>query len=95
MDFERVDSCHSTWMLDTERRRYCRLPAGVKVERTALEGMWEPYFGLEMDEGGAYVLALNESGSRLLRFWRHTDPCPHCAGDRTEELALEATRETD
>ena len=91
MDVERVDSCHSLWLLDRDQQRYCRLPAGSKADRSALEGAWEPLYGVEVEADGAYVLALNRSRSRLLRFWRHADPCPHCAAERTEEFALEPT----
>jgi hypothetical protein len=33
---------------------------------------------------------LNESGTRLLRSFRHTDPCDQCGPGQTTELSLEA-----
>lgn len=86
---ERFESCHSVWVLDTDGRRFCRLPRGAKVEPGVMNDRWEDYVDFEVHEDGAHVLVLNESRTRLLRFWRHTDPCPHCAGDRTEELHVE------
>lgn len=90
MGFRRVDSCHSTWLIDAERRRFCRLPRGSKVERASLESRWEPYYEFEVSAHDvAYVLALNETRTRLLRFWEHTDPCPHCEGEATAEVEVE------
>jgi len=86
---ERIDSCHSVWVLDTEDKRFVRLPQGSKADAAALRGKWEPYFGYEVHDDGAHVLALNEAGTRLMRFWEHTEACPHCARDKTEELRVE------
>lgn len=101
---ERVESCHSTWLFDTDRMRFRRVPRGLPVDGLALERDWEPYFGLELAaESGAFAVVLNESGTRFLRSWRHTEPCGHCSpappadvditdvditGDVTAEIAL-------
>lgn len=90
---ERIDSCHSVWVLDTEEKKFVRLPRGSKVDPGALQGKWERYFDYEVHDDGAHVLALNKSGTRLLRFWEHGDPCPHCARDKTEELRVEPIAE--
>src|SRR5207302_862238 len=77
---ERVDSCHSTWLFDTERMRFRRVPIGISIDSPTSESDWEPYYGLEIaPESGAFSVALNENQTRLLRSWRHTDPCPHCS----------------
>jgi len=86
---ERIDSCHSIWVIDTEDSRFCRLPRGSRVDLTTLRGDWEPYYDFEVHDDGAHVLVVNPSRTRLLRFWKHTDPCPHCASDRTEELSVQ------
>ncbi len=91
---ERFDSCHSVWVLDTQDRQFVRLPRGSNLDPNALSDKWEPYFEFQVHDDGAHVLALNESKTRLLRFWEHTDPCPHCAGDRTEELRVEPVEGT-
>lgn len=87
------DSCHSIWVLDTEAKRFVRLPRGSRIEPGVLQGKWEDYAEFEIQDDGAHVLVLNDSGTRLLRFWEHRDPCPHCAGDRTEELRVQPAEE--
>jgi hypothetical protein len=87
---ERMDSCHSIWLFDTERMRFRRAPRGSNLD-FSLESDWEPYYGLEISpESGAFAVALNESGTRFLRSWQHTEGCEHCSapGDVTTELAI-------
>lgn len=89
---ERIDSCHSVWLFDTERMRFRRVPKGTDVTSPALESDWVPYHGLEISpESGAFAVALNASRTRLLRSWRHTEPCEHCSTgevDVTSEVSL-------
>jgi hypothetical protein len=88
---ERVDSCHSIWIFDTERMRFRRLPRGTNVDGITLESDWEPYYGLEVSpDSGAFAVALDEARTRFLRSWRHTEPCSHCSapGDVTGELTV-------
>jgi hypothetical protein len=96
---ERIDSCHSVWLFDTERMRFRRVPKETNVDAPALESDWEPYYGLEIaPESGAFAVALNESRTRLLRSWRHTDPCEHCSPgadlDVTAEVSLQPSDQT-
>ena len=89
---ERIDSCHSIWLFDTQRMRFRRVPKDTSVSSPPLESDWEPYFGLEVSpESGAFAVALNESRTRLLRSWRHTSPCEHCSTDN--EIDLDVTGE--
>jgi hypothetical protein len=91
---ERIESCHSVWLFDTERMRFRRVLKETSLDTPALESDWEPYYGLELaPESGAFAVALNESGTRLLRSWRHTTPCEHCetGSDATGEVSLEPT----
>jgi hypothetical protein len=90
---ERIDSCHSVWLFDTERMRFRRVPKEASIDSPALESDWVPYYGLEISaESGAFAVALNESRTRLLRSWRHTNPCEHCSStaevDVTGEVSL-------
>jgi hypothetical protein len=86
---ERIDSCHSIWLFDTERMRFRRLPSGGDVDAPALERDWQPYYGLEIDaDAGSFSVVLNEQRTRIIRSYRHTDPCPQCR-DATGELTLE------
>ncbi len=87
---ERIDSCHSIWLFDTERRRFRRVPRGISIDSPALASDWEPYFGLEISaESGAFAVELNESRTRLLRSWRHTSPCEHCSLDADPDVTGE------
>lgn len=90
---ERVESCHSVWLFDTERMRFRRMARGGPLDVPALESDWEPYYGLELSaDSDAFAVILNESGTRLIRSWRHTEPCGHCAPaveiDVTGEVSL-------
>lgn len=95
---ERIDSCHSIWLFDTDRMRFRRIPKGTDAAAPALDGDWEPYYGLEVAaESGAFAVALNENRTRLLRSWRHTNPCEHCGSpadvDVTGEVSLLPTEQ--
>jgi hypothetical protein len=97
---ERIDSTHSTWIFDTERMRFRRLPKGADPSSPSLDSDWEQYFALEVDdETGAFTVALNEDRTRLLRAWRAdaTPPAPAAPDETSElstnELRLEASRE--
>ncbi len=82
---ERIESAHSTWLFDTERCRFRRLPPEVDPDAPALDADWEPYFSLDIDDDtGAFTVTLNEDGTRLLRAFRKP-----VADDVTQELRLE------
>jgi hypothetical protein len=96
---ERIDSCHSVWLFDTDRMRFRRVPKETRIDTPTLESDWEPYFGLEIaPDSGAFAVALNETRTRLLRSWRHTDPCQHCTpardADVTGEVSLEPSEQS-
>ncbi|HEX6313031.1 MAG TPA: hypothetical protein VF152_15575 [Acidimicrobiia bacterium] len=91
---ERIDSTHSTWIFDTERMRFRRLPKGADPSSPSLDRDWEPYFALDVDhETGAFTVALNEDRTRLLRAWRaDATPAPPAAPDETSELSTNELR---
>ena len=68
--------------LADERMRFCRLPRGIDPSSITLDREWQPYFGLEIEEAGAFTVALNADHTRLLRAWRE-EPEP------TKELELQ------
>ena len=86
---ERIESCHSVWILDHEDKQFARLPIGSKADFSALKDQWERFYDHEVHDDGSHVLVLNEPKTRLLRFFEHSEPCPHCARDKTEELRVE------
>ena len=86
-----VDSCHSRWLFDTQRRRYRRVPKGPGLALRMDMAEWRPYHELHLDPcSDSFFVVLNESGSRMLRSWRHVDgSCPQCTSSRTEELSTD------
>ena len=90
---ERIDSTHSTWIFDTERMRFRRVPKGADPNTPSLESDWQPYFALDVDaSSGAFTVALNEDRTRLLRAWRDdATPADETAELPTKELRLEPT----
>ena len=89
-----IESCNSTWVFDASRMRFRRVPKGTPIDVPVPPEDWQPYYSLELqdDDSGAFVVALNESETRLLRSYRHRVPCPHCDANRTTELSLEAVK---
>ncbi len=82
---ERIESAHSVWLFDQERRRYRRLPPEADADALALDSDWEPYFSLEIDEAtGAFTVTLNEDGTRLLRAFRKA-----AVDERTQEVRID------
>jgi hypothetical protein len=88
-----VESCHSTWIFDTERMRFRRVLKGLDLDARQASTAWRPYYGLEMDPySESFVVLLNEEGTRLLRSWRHVERCPQCGGESTAELSIDELR---
>jgi hypothetical protein len=87
------ESCHSTWLFDTDQMRFRRILKGLEPNNHHVSTEWRPYFGLELDADGEYFsVILNAEGSRLLRSWRHTSDCVQCGAHVTAELSLEDVR---
>lgn len=88
MSYEVVESCHSRWVFDRERGRFRRVPRGGDIDLPVPDEEWTDYFGIEHSlDSDDFVVKLNEGGTRLLRSFRHHEPCPHCGDDE------DATRE--
>jgi hypothetical protein len=92
MDHLTIDSCHSRWIFDRAGLRFRRAPKGPGPELLMASTDWRPYHELLIDpDSEAFVVILNEAGTRMLRSWRHTDTvCPQCGARPTEELTLKA-----
>jgi len=85
-----LESCHSTWIFDTERMRFRRILKGLDLDVRQASTEWRPYFGLHLDrDSESFVVLLNPDGSRLLRSWRHVEHCPQCGGEATAELSVD------
>ena len=92
-DLQVIESCNSTWLFDAGRERFRRVPKGTSIDVPAPPEEWDRYYSLDIDEeSGAFIVALNEAGTRLLRSYRHQVPCPHCDANATAELSLEAVK---
>ncbi len=84
-----LESCHSTWLFDTERMRFRRILKGLDLDSNQASTGWRPYFGLDIDPvSESFVVLLNPEGTRLLRSWRHVERCTQCGGEATGELSL-------
>ena len=71
-----LESCHSTWVFDTERMRFRRLLKGIEVEQHPVATQWRPYYGLELkDDSEEFTVGFRW----LLAFdtepWTLTDYC--------------------
>jgi hypothetical protein len=85
-----VDSCHSTWLFDAAAKRFRRILKGLDVDPALAATDWRAYERLEFSEGSdAFIVLLNEAGTRRIRSWRHVDGCAQCEGERTNELSVE------
>ena len=88
-----LESCHSTWIFDTDRMRFRRVLKGLALDAHAATTAWRAYYGLEIDPiSESFVVLLNPEGTRLLRSWRHVEHCPQCGGNQTAELSLDELR---
>jgi hypothetical protein len=88
-----LESCHSTWLFDTDRMRFRRILKGLDLDARNASTAWRPYFGLELDPvSESFVVLLNPEGTRLLRSWRHVNHCPQCGGEATAELSVDELR---
>jgi hypothetical protein len=88
-----IESCHSTWLFDTERRRFRRVLKGLDLDVEEASTAWRPYDRLDLDSrSDSFMVIVEPAGSRALRAWRHVAGCPHCVGDVTAELPLSELR---
>jgi hypothetical protein len=82
------ESCHSTWVFDTEAMRYRRILKGIEVDDHRVATEWRPYYGLVLGgDSEAFTVLLNPEGTRMIRSWRHTRDCLECGEQVTAELS--------
>lgn len=88
-----LESCHSTWVFDSRRMRFCRILKGIEFASHAVSTAWRPYWRLDLDtDGEGFTVYLNADRNRLIRSWRHTKDCSQCEREDAEGLAIEALR---
>jgi hypothetical protein len=88
VDLLLFESCHSTWVFDTDGMRYRRILKGIEVEDHRVATEWRPYYGLVFGQGSeTFTVMLNPEGTRMIRSWRHTHDCPECGEQVTAELS--------
>jgi hypothetical protein len=88
-----LESCHSTWIFDSRRLRFCRILKGIEVHHRRVSTAWRTYWDLEVDAGGgSFKVYLDEDRTRLIRSWRHAPDCAECGGHETMELSLDDVR---
>ncbi len=85
-----LESCHSTWIFDTDRMRFRRILKGIEVGERTVATDWRPYARLELDpRSEIFSVWLNAEGTHLIRSWRHTAGCEQCTGQVTGPLSLD------
>src|ERR1019366_1549369 len=88
-----LESCHSTWIFDTDRMRFRRILNDIEVRHRSVSTAWRPYFELQADPTvETFTVILDADRRRLIRSWRHTADCVQCGGHVTGELSLEDIR---
>jgi len=74
-----VESCASIWIFAPARRSFRRILRGLAAQGCPIVTDWRPYHSLEFDpDFGFFVVWLDPEGTRMLRSWRHTEPCGRC-----------------
>ncbi len=85
-----LESCHSTWIFDTQQLRFCRILREITVGQRRISTEWRAYWGLDVDpRGRTFTVILNEAQTRLIRSSIHTSTCIECGGSPTRELSLD------
>lgn len=94
MGYPSLETCSFTWLVDTGRRRFRRIPRGVAPELSGGPGEWTPYHRLEIDhDRRCLVVVLNTLETLTLRSWLHDDACERCRPVPTEVPPLDALRD--
>jgi hypothetical protein len=88
-----IESCHSTWLFDTDRMRFRRILKGTEVGGQPVVTGWRSYYRLEdHPDSETFTVYLNAAGTRMIRSWRHAADCAQCNEHLTTAMSLEALR---
>jgi hypothetical protein len=85
-----LESCTSTWIFDTQRRRFRRVLKGLRMAPRDAITAWRPYYALELDgESESFTVSLNPERTRRIQSWRHVATCLECGGGTQSALCPE------
>jgi hypothetical protein len=88
-----IESCHSTWLFDTDRMRFRRILKGTEVGGQPVVTGWRSYDRLEdHPDSETFTVYLNAAGTRMIRSWRHAADCAQCNEHLTTAMSLDALR---
>jgi hypothetical protein len=88
-----IESCHSTWIFDTDRMRFRRILKGTEVGGQPVVTGWRSYYRLEDHPNSeTFTVYLNLAGTRMIRSWRHAPDCAQCNEHLTTAMSLEKVR---
>jgi hypothetical protein len=88
-----LESCHSTWIFDTDRMRFRRILKGTEVGGQPVATGWRDYARLDAPANAeTFTVFLNEAGSRMIRSWRHQAGCTQCGEHDTRAMSLQMVR---
>lgn len=94
MGYPSLESCTFTWLVDTDRRRFRRIPRGVAPELSGGPDEWTPYHRLEIDhDRRCFLVVLDRRGTLTLRAWLHDDTCERCRPVVAEPTTLDALKD--
>jgi hypothetical protein len=93
LEFTILESCHSTWIFDTDRMRFRRILKGTEVAGQPVATGWRNYARLDAPANAeTFTVFLNEAGSRMIRSWRHEAGCTQCSEHDTRTMSLQRVR---
>jgi hypothetical protein len=88
-----IESCHSTWIFDTDRMRFRRILKGPEVGGQPVTTGWRHFSRLEAPPyAETFTVFLNDAGTRMIRSWRHKSDCTQCGEQMTTAMSLESLR---
>ena len=63
-----LESCHSTWIFDSEQKKFCRMLKGIEVTDRPVTTEWRPYWDLLLDpQTETFTVYLNAAHTRQIR----------------------------
>lgn len=66
-----LESCHSTWIFDTEHREFRRILKGMEVADRPVTTEWPSYSDLHLDPWTeTFTVYLNATHTRQIQSWR-------------------------